>query len=61
MKDFKLSPTAERLLAAMEAREAAARAKKETPDSGEKQEPKKSLADCTLGPNPLDTLVGAKR
>ena len=52
----KLTPAAEALLARIEAREAKARTKAETPEAEEKQEGKTPSSDFTLGPNPLDFL-----
>lgn len=57
MKPFKLSPKAEELLARIEAREAAARAKKKDADDKEPDaKPSQPNAIVGLGPNPLDFL-----
>jgi len=53
MKPFKLSPTAERLLAKLEAREAA---KKKAAEKGEAAPVAAPAPFDTLGPNPLDFL-----
>ncbi len=53
MKPFTLSPTAERLLAKLEAREAA---KKKAAEKVDESSTSKPAPIVGMGPNPLDTL-----
>jgi len=55
MKDFKLSPKAEELLAKLEAREAA---KKKAAEKSAEAPVAAPAPIVGMGPNPLDTLSG---